>query len=69
MSLRVTEIDKQPVPHEFAYVATEMLDHGSASMFKPANDAAQFLGIKLYPNAGRANKVAKQNREVPSLGL
>ena len=24
----------------------------SASMFKPANDAAQFLGIKLYPNVG-----------------
>jgi hypothetical protein len=28
-----------------------MLDHGSASIFKPAYDAAQFLGIKLDRNA------------------
>jgi hypothetical protein len=69
VSLRITEIDKQPVSHESTDVTAEMLDHGSASMFKPANDAAQFLGIKLDRNAGRADKVAKQNREMPSLGL
>ena len=69
MSLRITEIDKQPVPHESADVATEMLDHGSASILKPANDAAQFLGIKLDRKASRADKIAKQNREMPSLGL
>jgi hypothetical protein len=46
-----------------------MLDHGSASIFKPSNDAAQFLGIKLDRKASRANKIAKQNREMPSLGL
>jgi hypothetical protein len=40
VSLRITEVDQQPIPHESADVATEMLDHGSACIFKPAYDAA-----------------------------
>jgi hypothetical protein len=69
VSLRITKIDKQPVSHESADVATEMLDHGSASIFKPTNDAAQVLGIKLGRKASRADKIAKHHGKLASLGI
>ena len=69
VSLRVTEIDKQPVPREPADAPAEMLDRGSAGIFKSANDATQFLGIKLDRNAGRVDKIAKQHCEMSSLCL
>jgi len=67
--LRVAEIHKKTVAHEAGDVPAHLRDHRRTASLEPADHLAQILGIKRDRQRRRADEIAKEDRNLPSLGF
>src|SRR5262249_955354 len=67
--LRIAEIGKEPVSHESGDVPAHVSDRRSAGSLEGADHFAQVLGIERNAQSRRTDKIAKENRQLSSLGL
>ena len=68
MGAREAEIGQHAVAHEFGDETVIARDRARTGVLVGANDLAHVLGIKSCRHRGRADEVAKHDRELAALG-
>jgi hypothetical protein len=69
MRLRITEIGKDTVAHEFGDITVETGNSAGAGILIALDQAAQILGIEHGGKCRRADEVAEQHRDLPTLSF
>ncbi len=69
MRLRPAEIDHQPIAEILRHMPVITADHVARGFLKGLHQSAKILGVQLFRQSGRADKVAKHHGDLTPLGI